>query len=352
MDQPLVSVAMAVCNAERFLAEAIESILDQSLRDFEFIIVDYGSRDNSKPIILSYAAKDNRVKFREIPPCVLPAARNAGCFLARGRYIAIMDADDVSLPDRFSWEVEYMERHPETALLGGAVEWVDSSGRSFHIIRHPTLSDELKSEMATHCTFWHPTVMMRREAFGAVGGYRPAFVCAHDYDLELRLAEKFECANLEQIVLRYRIHPSQLTFDKQRQQTLCVLAARASAAARSKGKPDPLDTVQEITPSVLAALGIEELAQRNSVVAGGHAWVRNMIAAGHSSAALAAARLIIESDLSHVEPWLVSELYLIIAKLYWREKKVWKSILAGGQAVLARPILIGRPLKSLLHGLA
>lgn len=351
MDQPLVSVAMAVCNAERFLAEAIESILDQSLRDFEFIIVDYGSRDNSKPIILSYAAKDNRVKFREIRPCVLPAARNAGCFLARGRYIAIMDADDVSLPNRLSWEVEYMEKHPPVALLGGAVEWVDSSGRTFHVFRHPSDNRQLKSELVTHCVFWHPTIIMRREAFAAVGGYRPAFVCAHDYDLALRIAEKYECANLEQIVLKYRVHPTQLTFDKQREQTLCKLAARASAAARAKGRPDPLDTVQEIASSTLGALGIGELAQRNSIVADGHVWILNMIAAGDYAAALAAARLITESDVSHVESWPVSELYLLIARLYWRDKKFWKCIVATGQAVLVRPVLIGRPLKPVLQKL-
>jgi glycosyltransferase involved in cell wall biosynthesis len=351
MTGPLVSVVMPVCNADRFLAQAIESVLGQNFVDFEFIVVDYGSTDNSKPIISSYAGGDSRIKFHEVPPCVLPAARNAGCFLARGRYIAVMDADDVSLPDRLSREVGYMESHPQVALLGGAVEWVDPSGRPFHVFRHPTESGKLKSEMATHCTFWHPTVIVRTEAFRAVGGYRPAFVCAHDYDLELRLAEKFDCANLEEIVLKYRVHPWQLTFDRQRLQTLCKLAAQASAAARSTGQPDPLDALQEITPSVLDALGIDELVQRSSVVTDGHIWIRNMITAGDYAAALAAARRILESNLDQVDPWQVSELHVLVARLYWRDKKFWRYILAAGRAVLVRPILIGRPLKPLLHKL-
>ena len=351
MNQPLVSVVMAVCNAERFLAESIQSILNQSFRDFEFIVVDYGSTDNSKFIISSYVARDNRIKVHEVRPCVLPAARNAGCFLAQGRYIAIMDADDVSLPDRLSSEVDYMERHPQVALLGGAVEWMDSSGRPFHTHRHPTDNCEIKFELLTHSVFWHPTIIMRKEAFVLVGGYRPAFVCAHDYDLALRIAEKYECANLEEILLRYRVHPIQLTFHKHRQQTLCKLAARASAVARSKEQPDPLDTVREITPSTLATLGVEETAQRNSVVTDGRIWIRHMMTAGDYAAALAAARRIVESSLDHVEPYQVSELYLSVAELYWREKRIWKCVIAAGQAVLARPILIGRPLKPLLHRL-
>src|SRR5271170_5366269 len=126
MSKPLISVVMVICNVERYLAEAIESILGQSFEDFEFIIVDFGSTDKSKTIAGSYAAKDERVKFHEIPPCALPVARNAGCFLAQGRYIAVMDADDVSLQNRMASQVEYLENHPGVALLGGATEWVNT----------------------------------------------------------------------------------------------------------------------------------------------------------------------------------------------------------------------------------
>ena len=95
MTEPVVSVVLVVCNVERFLGEAIESILRQTFREFEFIIVDFGSTDKSKEIVSSYAAKDVRVRLHEIPLCGLAEARNAGCFLARGKYIAIVDADDV-----------------------------------------------------------------------------------------------------------------------------------------------------------------------------------------------------------------------------------------------------------------
>lgn len=351
MNQPIISVVMAVRNVERFLAESIRSILEQSFEDFEFIIVDYGSTDNSKSIVSSYAARDNRIKLHEIPSCVLPEARNAGCVLAQGRYIAIMDADDVALPDRLHSEVDYMESHPQVALLGGAVEWIDAAGKSFHVHRHPSNDREIKSDLRTHCVFWHPTVVIRTDAFKAVGGYRHAFVCAHDYDLAVRIAERYECANLENVVLRYRVHPLQLTADKQKQQTLCKLAVQASAAARREGRPDPLATAREITSSTLTAWGVGELAQRNSVVADGHMWIRSLMAAGEYAGAFSAARRVLGSNLDHVAPWRVSELYLCVAAIHWRERRVWKCMVAVAQAILSRPLLLGRPIKPLLHRL-
>ncbi len=103
---------MVMCNVDRFLAESIESILGQTFRDFEFIIVDFGSTDKSKAIASSYATKDSRIRFHEIPNCGLAEARNVSCSLARGRYIAIMDADDVSVPDRLMLQIEV---HEETS---------------------------------------------------------------------------------------------------------------------------------------------------------------------------------------------------------------------------------------------
>src|SRR5579872_49842 len=130
MNEPLVSVVMVTRNADRFLAESIESILGQTFRDFEFIILDFGSTDKTKAIVSSYAAKDSRVRLHEIPSCGLAEARNAGCSLARGKYIAIMDADDVSVPERLALEVEFMENNPGVGVLGGVTECIDATGSS------------------------------------------------------------------------------------------------------------------------------------------------------------------------------------------------------------------------------
>jgi hypothetical protein len=348
MSVPQVSVVMAVCNVERFLAESIESVLEQTFTEFEFIIVDFGSTDNSKALASVYAAKDSRIKLHEIPSCVLPVARNAACALARGQYLAVMDADDVCLPDRLRWEVEFMMQHPEIALLGGATEWIDSVGRPLGVQDVPCEDQQIRMTLISRCPFWHPTLLVRREAFVRIGGYREAFVFAHDYDMELRVAEHFGCANLKQVVLRYRIHPSQVTFRKQNLQTLCKLAAQVSAASRREHKEDPLDAVSEITPALLTALGVSEAAQQNALVSDCRNWIRAMSAASEPAKSLAAALEVLGSKLPYVERWQIADLQLTVALLYWQQERFAKSFVSVMQALAIRPAIIGRPFRRLV----
>lgn len=348
MTQPLVSVTMAVCNAERFLAESIESILGQTFQNLEFIIVDFGSTDNSKTIVFSYAAKDTRIRFYEIPNCGLAEARNAACSHAQGQYIAVMDADDVCLPDRLSLEVDFMESNPDISLLGGATEWIEKDGRSLGIHKVPCGNVEIQSALPSRCPFWHPTVVIRTDAFLFVKGYRKPFVFAHDYDLEFRISEHFKCANLANVVLRYRIHPSQVTFRKREMQTLCRLAAQISAASRRNGRPDPIDLVAEITPALLTELGISEAAQQNALVSDARNWIRGMLAAGEYTAILNAACAILSSDMKRVEGWQIADLHLTVALLYWKQGRFAAGLLSAVRALLTHPASIGRPLRFLL----
>jgi hypothetical protein len=350
MQNPRVSVVMVVCNAHRFLAEAVESILSQDFSEFEFIIVDFGSTDESQSIIQSYAAKDSRVKFHSIPSCSLAEARNAGCFLARGRYIAIMDADDLSVPERLKLEFTFMEEHPEVGLLGGATDWIDVTGRSLRIDQLPTEDQEIRAALESCCPFCQPTVLIRREAFVVVGGYRNVFAQAEDYDLWLRIVEHFKCANLNQVVLKYRIHPYQISIRKRVQQTLCVLAAQLSARARRNGLADPLCSVKEITPAVLTTMGISEAKQQIAAASEYLCWIRTMYAAGEYSAALKAAIEVLQfRDWEHMERWQIADLRLLVARLYWKQGRFVSSLLTAAHAFATRPIMLGRPLKPLLQ---
>jgi GT2 family glycosyltransferase len=352
MSKPLVSVVMVTRNVERFLAEAIESILGQTFEDFEFIILDFGSTDSSKAIAASYGAKDSRIKLHEVASCGLTEARNASCRVAQGKYIAIMDADDVSLPNRLASQVDFMEEHPQVGLLGALADCMNSEGKSLGFRVHlnpPTDDEKIRLALREQSPFCQPTIMLRREAFEVVEGYRPVLAQAEDYDLFVRIAERFCCAGLEQVVLNYRIHPHQLSMHKQRQQSLCMLAAQASAAARRNGKPDPLDSVKEITPKVVEYLGISMAAQRSSLVQEWETWIRFLCMAGEEHAALSAALEVLGSDLRYVERRRVSDLHLTVAWLYWREKKRSRSILSAGRAVAMRPQVVGRPLKALLR---
>jgi glycosyltransferase involved in cell wall biosynthesis len=343
MKKPLVSVVMVTCNVERFLAEAIDSILNQSCRDFEFVIVDFGSTDRSMEIIANYAAKDSRVKLHQAPHCALPAARNAACALAHGQYLAVMDADDVAAPDRLKWEIDFMERNPEVGLLGGATEWIDAAGRVLRQDRFPAQDREIKAALEARFPFCHPTALIRKEAFALAGGYRPAFVVAHDYDLFLRISEHYRCANLEEVVLRYRIHPYQVSMHKRRQQTICKIAAAASASARRSGNPDPLDSTGTITSQTLLRLGVSETRLVNDVAAELRQWIRHMRLAGEHSAALNAAVEFLRSDLTQIEAWQVADLRLTVASVYWSQSRFMRSLVAAGRALATRPAAAARP---------
>lgn len=363
MNKPVVSVVMAVRNVERFLAESIESILGQSLREIEFIIVDFGSADATKEIVSSYAAKDARVRFHSVPDCVLPEARNASCSVARGEYLAIMDADDIALADRLASQVGFMEQHPEVGVVGGGVELVNASGASLLTWYHPADDQDvqpslLKGSPLWHAAplirndVWHPTALIRRSAFLAAGGYRKAFVVSEDYDLWLRIAERHEIANLGQVVLKYRIHPHQVSLQQRRQKCLCKLAAQASAISRRNGLGDPVAGIQEITPAVLARLGVSEATQNAILIREYLSWLRGMFTAGAYSAAREAATDILRStDREHAERWALADLRLLVARTYWAQKRYLRSAMTAGRAVTTRPIMLARPLKPVLRWL-
>jgi glycosyltransferase involved in cell wall biosynthesis len=341
-DTPLVSVVMVVCNVDRFLAESIESVLGQTFGDFEFIIMDFGSSDLSKAIASGYAAHDGRIRLHDTPHCGLVEARNAACSLARGQYIAIMDADDVSLPDRLQREIDFMETNPGFGVVGGAAEWIDARGKVLFAVENPIADQEIKSALVTHCPFTHTSLLIRTEAFALVGGYRNAFALSHDYDLCLRISEHFACANLKGAVVKYRVHPHQLSLSKRKRQTFCKLAAQASASSRKTGSSDPLNAVEEITPVVLARLGVTEATQQADLFADYLSWIMNLSAAGEYPDALKATVEALQSNWEFIERRKIAHLYYTSAQLYFRQKSFGNGFLAVCRAVMTQPAIAKR----------
>ena len=271
---PTVSVVMSVYNGQRFLSEAVQSILGQSFSDFEFVIVDDGSTDKSSGILAEYMRRDGRIRVHRHTNKGRAISLNIGIELSKGRYIARVDADDVALPNRLKEQVDFMELHPEVGLLSGSYERIRSNGRLLDRVRLPLLDDEIRSMMLHSNAMCHPAVMMRKEVAIACGGYRKAFLDADDYDLWLRMSERSQLANLEQPILQYRVHSKQASIANSRHQMLCVLAARTAAAFRKQGRPDPFSGVEEITPELLSKLGVTtaeiqdclQASHRNSVI--------------------------------------------------------------------------------------
>lgn len=346
---PLVSVIMITCNVERFLREAIESVLGQTFRDFEFIILDYGSTDKSKEVVSSYAASDCRIQLCTVPPCTYIEAKIAACSLAQGQYIAIQDADDNSLPNRLLWEVEFMEKNPDVAVVGSAADWINSAGKFLLVCRPPTSHKGIRTALLTSSPFVHTSVLIRREIFDRVGGYRRVLLYAEDYDLFARISDHFQCANLEQVAVQYRIHGHQLSLRTRRQQTIAKLAAQAAASARQTQHVDPLDSVQEISESLLLEMGVSHAQLQAALFWGYQDWVYNMFLAGEYSVALKTALEVLASDWEDVDHSQIADLRLMAGRLFWKQKRFVRSLVSTCHAVVAKPILVRKLFESLLR---
>lgn len=204
----LVSVVMSVYNAEVYLNEAIESILTQTYKSFEFIIINDGSTDKSLEIIEKYAEKDNRIVLINRENRGLPYSLNEGILLAKGKYIARMDADDISLPIRLEKQVSFMENNPEIGVCGTAVLNFDT-GSSWIL---SSTDKMLKSELLFATVFAHPTVMMNKVLLLENQLlYNETFLQSQDFELWTRLADYTKFANLKIPLLRYRILEDSIT---------------------------------------------------------------------------------------------------------------------------------------------
>jgi len=240
---PTVSVLLPVYNAERYLREAIDSVLAQTFGDFELIAIDDGSSDRSPAILREYAARDPRVRVIARANGGIAAALNDGLAVAAGSLVARMDADDISLPQRLALQVEYLRAHPECVLLGSRALLVDPYDTPLYESSNPTDHDAIE-QLLLHGDGWaviHPTAMMRTAAVRAAGGYRSQYVPIEDLDLFLRMLEQGgRAANLPAVLLRYRQHATSANHTRFAEQEEKKRACVADAYAR-RGVPFPTD---------------------------------------------------------------------------------------------------------------
>ena len=209
---PAISVVMSVCNGSAYLSQAIESILSQSWCDFEFIIIDDGSKDETLGILRTYESKDTRIDVVSRGNTGLTRALNEGISRSRGQFIARMDADDIAEPSRLDLQVGYLQTHPECVAVGCSLLLTDPDGDPLAEEEPPLTHDQIVVKLWSGIgALPHPTAVIRRDALNSVGGYRESFLCAQDLDLWLRLADVGYLANLPQALLRYRLHPESVT---------------------------------------------------------------------------------------------------------------------------------------------
>jgi GT2 family glycosyltransferase len=248
MSVPAISVAMSVYNSARFLAEAVESILAQSFGSFEFLIVDDGSTDGSSDILESYAARDQRIRILRQENRGLIASLNRLIGEAQAPLIARMDADDVSLPQRFERQLAFLDANPDHGVVGTWSTDIVEDGSPWHGVfpDPPTAHEQLLAVAETQTLLCHTSVMMRRDLVREAGGYRAAFRHCEDYDLWLRLSERTRICSIPERLVRYRHTDGQISERHVTAQQIGAAIAFAAHLERIAGRPDPTEGLETL----------------------------------------------------------------------------------------------------------
>lgn len=218
---PKVSVIMPVYNAEHYLKESVESILNQTFQDFEFIIIDDCSTDRSWQIIGEYAARDPRIVALQNEQNLKDAGtRNRGMDIAKGQYLAVQDADDISLPERLEKQVRHLDENPHIGALGVGAYYIDQQGRfarRFMIFDSP---DTVEARLSVMDPLVHSSMMIRRELMQQIGGYDAAHYYVADYIAWAALMKRTRISCLPHYLLLYRQYqsPNRMTTTKKQQQ--------------------------------------------------------------------------------------------------------------------------------------
>jgi glycosyltransferase involved in cell wall biosynthesis len=272
--QPTVSVVMSAYNAGLFVAEAVQSILKQTYRDFECIVIDDGSTDDTLAILRAYAGRDDRLRVISRENRGLIASLNEGIALARGEFIARMDADDIALPRRLERQVDRLRQNGEVVALGTGIVLIDPAGRPLMRWHHKLVHEDIVKRLVRGdgSALTHPTVLMRREAVLELGGYDERFEAAEDFDLYLKLSEVGKLENMDEVLLHWRQHPasvnatrSQLWTSKKRLALKEAIDRRGSSSFATALVPQQRANIQEAGPEFWATSALRSGYHRTAL---------------------------------------------------------------------------------------
>ena len=221
-----VSVLLPVYNAASTLKESINSVIEQTFSDWELIVINDGSIDNTEEIIKSYS--DSRIKYvKNETNKGLIYTLNRGISLAKGKYIARMDADDICYFERFEKQVAFMDNNPDVIICGTQIEYFGTKSSNYKKLIFPLKDMQLKEMLATSTCFAHPSVMIKKSVLDDSGIlYNMNYKNAEDYGLWVDLASYGKYANLKEVLLRYRVSDTQISQPSNPQTIKSVLACR------------------------------------------------------------------------------------------------------------------------------
>jgi glycosyltransferase involved in cell wall biosynthesis len=256
---PAISVLMPLRNAARFLEEALESLASQTFRNFEIVAVDNGSTDGTFDILLNWARREPRLRPLRLEHAQLAAALNHAASVARSPLLARLDGDDVAYPGRLAAQLAAMEARPAAGVIGSAAELIDGAGRPLGELKPPQRHRDICARQRISCGLIASSTLMRANSFRQVGGYRTGLNVSEDFDLYSRMSEHCELANLDEILIGYRIHGDSLTAQQPVRMALASVCVTAAAEARHRGVAEPFSSG---TPNLRAALSLLGISRR------------------------------------------------------------------------------------------
>lgn len=262
---------MPIYNGAAFLREAIDSVLTQNFGEFEFLIIDDGCTDASPAIVVSYT--DPRIRLLQNGKRLgLVQSLNKGLDLARGEYIARMDCDDISLPQRLARQVAFMDRHSQVGVCG---TWVETIGEpTGDVWRYPSDPEVIRCQLLFESVIAHPSAIMRRTLFGKARlSYSPLYPRAQDYDLWVRSAKSFALSNIAAVLLLRRVHSQQVGVRDGEEQRAAATRVRAAQIEELGIRPTSVEL------DLHQSISLWEIQATKEFVMQAHAWLKKLKAA-------------------------------------------------------------------------
>jgi len=249
-NKPQVSILMPAFQCEKHVALAIESILIQTYQNFEFIIIDDCSLDRTWQIINHYARQDPRIQAMQNEVNIgIAGNRNKLIALAQGEFIAWQDADDLSCVDRIAKQCDFLKYHHQVGMVGGYLQFFSEAGNS-GVRKYASADRQLRKLIFRYSPVAQPAAMIRKKCFDELGGYDLRYPPAEDIDMSFRIGQKYQFANIPQIVLNYREHRESATYTKLRTIELNTLAIRMKYCRQQSYSATWLDIVYNIAQYV------------------------------------------------------------------------------------------------------
>jgi glycosyltransferase involved in cell wall biosynthesis len=225
----MISIICSIYNSNKTLPQMIESVLNQTYKNFELILINDGSIDNSLKIIQEFADKDNRIVIIDKKNSGLTKSLNVGLKKAKGKYIARIDADDIWYPDKLQKQIDFLERNLYYALIGTAYNEIDENGKViFQKQRLPLLitDEEIRNNIAKFNPFFHSSVMFRKEILDIIGFYNEEFKYTQDYEFWIRIMTKYKVTNLPEVLASRRYSDNMISIKKEKEQRMYAIKAK------------------------------------------------------------------------------------------------------------------------------